>query len=134
METIKTKLKEYLAMDHELEFGEFDAYYHTLLTELNAHYQEYDDATLLDMRYILNTVAVNAQIWGSRKDKNSKKYRKINEKAKFWADAITYKLKKEFGYDNEKIDAADERIDAEMRPKEDQKNQEDKENNENKED
>lgn len=118
METIKAKLKEYLAMDNELEFNEFNAYYNTIIEELNAHYGEYGEDILLEMRYILNTVAVNAQMWGSRKDKYSKKYKKINEKAKFWADAMTYKLKKEFGYDNDKIDAADEKIDAEMRPQE----------------
>ena len=36
METIKAKLKEYLAMDHELEFGEFNEYYNLVLAELNA--------------------------------------------------------------------------------------------------
>ena len=118
METIKTKLKEYLAMDSELTFSEFNAYYNDILTELNAHYQEYQEETLLEMRYILNTVAVNAGMWASRKNKESKKYKKINEKAKFWADAITYKLKKELDYTDEKIDAADEKIDAEMRPQE----------------
>lgn len=119
METIKAKLKEYLAMDHELEFAEFNAYYNTILEELNANYQNYDEQALLDMRYILNTVAVNAQSWSFRKDKNAKKYKKITEKAHFWADAITYKLKKEYNYTNEMIDDADEKIDASLRPDED---------------
>jgi hypothetical protein len=119
METIKAKLKEYLAMEHELDFNEFNEYYNTIMAELNEHYQEFKEDALLDMRYVLNTVAVNAQMWGSRKSQNSKKYKKIHEKTKFWAEAITYKLKKEFGYDNDKIDAADEKIDAQLRPKED---------------
>ena len=80
METIKAKLKEYLAMDHELEFGEFNTYYNSVIEELNANYQGYDAETLLTMRYVLSTVAVNAQAWSMRKDKNSKKYRKINDK------------------------------------------------------
>ena len=54
-----------------------------------------------------------------RKDKNSKKYRKINDKCRFWVDAITYKLTKELGYTNDMIDEAEEKIDAEMRPQED---------------
>lgn len=118
MEAIKGKLKEYLAMDHELDFAEFNEYYNSIIAKLNEQYQEFTENDLLEMRYILNTVAVNAQMWGSRKDKNSKKYKKIQDKTKFWAEAITYKLKKEFGYDNEKIDAADEKIDGEMKPKE----------------
>jgi hypothetical protein len=117
MEAIKGKLKEYLSMDHELDFSEFNEYYQSIILKLNEHYQEFTEQDLLDIRYILNTVTVNAQMWGSRKDKNSKKYKKIQEKARFWSDAATYKLKRDFGYDNEKIDAADEKIDGEMKPK-----------------
>lgn len=119
MEAIKEKLKEYLAMDHELEFGEFNEYYNTVLSELNANYQNYDAEQLLVMRYVLSTVSVNAQAWSSRKDKNSKKYKKIGEKSHFWVDAITYKLKKELDYTSDMIDEAEEKIDAEMRPQED---------------
>ena len=119
METIKAKLKEYLSMDHELEFGEFNEYYNTVMAELNANYQNYDAEALLNMRYILSTVAVNAQAWSMRKDKNSKKYRKIDEKCRFWFDAITYKLTKELGYTSEMIDDFEEKVDAEMRPQED---------------
>lgn len=119
METIKAKLKEYLAMDHELEFGEFNTYYNTVIEELNTNYQSYNAETMLIMRYVLSTVAVNAQAWSMRKDKNSKKYKKINDKCRFWVDAITYKLTKELGYTNDMIDEAEEKIDAEMRPQED---------------
>lgn len=119
METIKAKLKEYLSMNHELEFGEFNAYYNAIMEELNANYQNYEAESLLTMRYVLSTVAVNAQAWSMRKDKNSKKYRKINEKSRFWFDAITYKLTKELGYTNDMIDEAEVKIDAEMRPQED---------------
>lgn len=119
METIKAKLKEYLAMDHELEFGEFNAYYNTVMEELNGNYQGYDAEALLTMRYVLSTVAVNAQAWSMRKDKNGKKYRKINEKCRFWFDAITYKLTRELDYTSDMIDEAEEKIDAEMRPQED---------------
>ena len=118
METIKAKLKEYLAMDEELGFGEFNDYYNSIMAELNDHYQSYDENTLLEMKYVLSTVAVNAQAWASRKDKNAKKYRKIEEKSRFWADAISYKLKHDLGYTTETLNEADERIDAEMRPQE----------------
>ncbi len=119
MEAITAKLKEYLAMDHELEFGEFNAYYNEVIKELNDHYSEYDGDALLTMRYVLSTMAVNAQAWSMRKDKNSKKYKKINDKCRFWFDAIGYKLEKELGYTKEQIEAGEEKADAEMRPQED---------------
>lgn len=119
METIKAKLKEYLAMDHELEFGEFNEYYNLIMTELNANYSTYDEKMLLDMRYVLSTVSVNAQAWSSRRDKNFKKYKKIAEKSRFWVDAIGYKLAKELGYTDDMIREAEEKIDEEMRPQED---------------
>lgn len=118
METIKAKLKEYLAMDHELEFGEFNEYYNQIMAELNANYGSYDAEALLVMRYVLSTVSVNAQAWSSRRDKNTKKYKKIAEKSRFWVDAIAYKLTKELGYTNDMMEEAEEKIDAEMRPAE----------------
>ncbi|MBQ1251898.1 MAG: hypothetical protein IIY02_03175 [Firmicutes bacterium] len=119
MESIKAKLKEYLAMDHELAFGEFNEYYNEVMAELNGNYQGYDAENLLSMRYVLSTVCINAQNWSLRKDKNAKKYKKIADKTRFWVDAITYKLTKELGYTNDMIDDAEEKIDAEMRPQED---------------
>ena len=87
--------------------------------ELNANYGSYDAEALLSMRYVLSTVCVNAQSWATRRDKNSKKYKKIADKTRFWVDAITYKLTKELGYTGDMIDDAEEKIDAEMRPQED---------------
>ena len=40
MESIVTKLKEYLAMDSEIEFSEFQDYYNKVLEKLNQDYQE----------------------------------------------------------------------------------------------
>ena len=47
------------------------------------------------------------------------KYKKINDKCRFWFDAIGYKLEKELGYTKEQIEAGEEKADAEMRPQED---------------
>ena len=77
------KMKEYLAMDTEIDFKEFDEYYRKLIEKLNSDYQEMSQEDLLNMRYVLNTVAVNAENRSLRKDKFAKKYRKIQEKNEF---------------------------------------------------
>lgn len=118
MEEIIAKLKEYLAMDTEIDFKEFDEYYRKLIEKLNSDYQEMSHEDLLNMRYVLNTVAVNAENRSLRKDKFAKKYRKIQEKANFWSNAITYKAKKEWGYTDSTLEEADQRIDEAMRPAE----------------
>lgn len=116
MEEIIAKLKEYLAMDTEIDFKEFDGYYRKLIEKLNSDYQEMSEEDLLNMRYVLNTVAVNAENRSARKDKFGKKYRKIQEKTNFWSNAITYKAKKELGYTDAMLEEADQRIDEAMRP------------------
>lgn len=118
MENIVAKMKEYLAMDTEIEFKEFDEYYKSIIEKLTKEYQELKEEELLNMRYILNTVAVNAENRSARKDKYMKKFRKIGEKTRFWSDAISAKLKKDNGYTDATLEEADERIDKEMRPEE----------------
>ena len=76
MESIVTKLKEYLAMDSEIEFSEFQDYYNKVLEKLNQDYQELTEDELLKIRYVLNTIAVNAENRWARKDKYVKKYKK----------------------------------------------------------
>ena len=116
MEKIVAKLQEYLAMDTEIEFNEFDEYYKSIMDKLSKDYQELKEEELLKMRYILNTVAVNAENRSARKDKYMKKFRKIGEKTRFWSDAISHKLKHEMDYTDKALEEADERIDKEMRP------------------
>lgn len=118
MENLTAKLKEYLSMDTEIEFKEFQGYYNAIIDKLNKDYQSLTEEELLTIRYILNTVAINADNRSARKDKYVKKFRKMADKTKFWADAISLKLKKEMGYTDASIEEADERIDKEMRPAE----------------
>ena len=118
MESIVTKLKEYLAMDSEIEFSEFQDYYNKVLEKLNQDYQKLTEDELLKIRYVLNTIAVNAENRWARKDKYVKKYKKMADKTRFWADAIAHKLKKELAYTDAKLEEADQSIDDELRPQE----------------
>ncbi|MDO4542362.1 MAG: hypothetical protein Q4C00_06005, partial [Bacillota bacterium] len=102
----------------ERDFTEFQGYYTALIDKLNKDYQNLSEEELLKIRYILNTVSINAENRSARKDKYMKKFRKMAEKARFWADAISHKLKTEMGYTQATIEEADERIDEEMRPAE----------------
>lgn len=114
LEEFVKKMKEYLAMDTEIDFQEFEHYYRQLVDYLNADYQSLAAEDLLKLRYILSVVSANAAGRGARKDKNVKKYRKIEEKTNFWHDAITYKLKKECAYTEDSLREAEGRIEEEM--------------------
>lgn len=116
MEAIVSKLKEYLAMATEIDFAEFQRYYQQIIDFLGKNYQDLEEEQLLQIRYILNTVDANAGARAARKDANMKKFRKIGEKCRFWSNAIQLKLGNEYGYDQDKLEAADARIDEAMRP------------------
>ena len=116
MEAIVNTLKGYLSMDTEIEFSEFQDYFKEIIDYLGKNYQDLEEGQLLQFRYILNTVDANADARAARKDGNMKKYRKIADKCKFWSNAIKLKLSNEFGYDQDKLEEADARIDEAMRP------------------
>lgn len=113
-EEIVAKMKEYLAMETELEFKEFEQYYRSLIEYLNKDYQSLEEEDLVTMRYILTVVNTNAVDRGARKDKNFKKFRKMAEKVEFWADAIKYKLTKEMGHTDDSLDDALNKVDDKM--------------------
>lgn len=109
MEQQFQKLKEYLNMDTEIPFDEFEAYYKDVVGYLQKNYQPMDHASLIKARYITSIVAANAYDRARRKGPHAKKYRKMAEKCEFWADAIKYRLLKE-GLTEEQIDEAEQKL------------------------
>ena len=73
---------------------------------------------LLNMRYVLNTVAVNAENRSLRKDKFAKKYRKSKKKRIFGLMRLLIKPKKNGVTPIRLFEEADQRIDEAMRPAE----------------
>ncbi len=116
MEKIVSQLKEYLGMETEIDLAEFQDYYKQLLDFLSANYQDLTEEQYLQIRYVLNTVAANGEDRAARKDANRKKYRKMAEKCRFWANAIQLKLSNDYGYDQSQLEEAEGRIDEAMRP------------------
>ena len=95
MEDLLLKLKEYLAMDHELPFEPFQQFYHDLMRELSDGFETMSHESRIQGRYICQIVEKNARARGRQNRALGKKFRKIADKCKFWAEAIEYRLKKE---------------------------------------
>ena len=94
MESLFEKIKEYVKMDEEISAAEFLEYYGKVMEKLTADFNQLTEDELFQAKTITSIVSANAAARGKRKDENTKKFKKINEKCKFWADAIEYRLKK----------------------------------------
>lgn len=112
MEEFMTKMREYLKMDTEISFIEFKAYYDSLLKHLHSAYEEMTDEDQLAAKFILDIIDNNAKDRAQRKTQESKKYKKIVEKASLWSDAISLRLQKT-GWTKEQIDAELDKIGTE---------------------
>lgn len=104
MEELYAKLREYLQMDEDIPFAEFDSYYKAVMAEFMANYKGYDKETLIKAAAITTVAAANAIDRGKTKDANSKKFRKMAEKLSFWAEAIALRLEKEHGLNKNQVD------------------------------
>jgi len=103
------KLKDYLSMDTEISFEEFEAYYKDVIGYLQQNYQEMDQPALIKARYITSIVAANAYDRARRKGPQHKKYRKMAEKCEFWSEAIKYRLLKE-GLREAQLEEAEQKL------------------------
>lgn len=109
MEKLFEQLKGYLKMDSEISFTEFSTYYQEIIAFLNESFDKLNNDELLKARFIATILYSNAVERASRKGSDAKKYKKIGEKSKFWADAINYRLLQN-GMTQEQINQADQEI------------------------
>lgn len=109
MEQHFQKLKEYLNMDTEIPFDEFEVYYKEVITYLQGNFESLEHATLIKARYITSIISGNASNRAGRKGSQAKKYRKMADKCDFWADSIKYRLLQE-GLTEEQIDEAEQKL------------------------
>lgn len=112
METLLSKMKEYLKMDSEIPFAEFRDYYQQVMDFLQSNYDGLGKDDLITAKFILNIVSSNSKARALKKGSESKKYRKMGEKTSFWSDAINFRLLKE-GMTQQAIDEAVERLSKE---------------------
>lgn len=95
MEDKLNKLREYLQMETEISFEEFKEYYSGLINSLNSEFDEMDQATCLQARFICSIVKANGETRAHRNKANGKAFKKMAAKCSFWMEAIDHKLKKE---------------------------------------
>lgn len=110
METLFTKLQEYLHMEEEeIPFEEFNQYYKNLLELLNTGFADFKQDECLKARYICSIVQANAESRSKSSKINAKVFKRIQSKCGFWADAINFRLLKE-GKTQQEIDEATKAI------------------------
>ncbi|MHB8124126.1 MAG: hypothetical protein ACYDEJ_00555 [Desulfitobacteriaceae bacterium] len=105
MDTLFTKLQEYLQMEEEISFDEFSQYYKNLLHVLNTSFADFNHDECIKVRYICTIVQTNAESRSKSSKINAKAFKKIQSKCGFWVDAINYRLLKE-GKTQQEIDEA----------------------------
>ncbi len=94
MEKLFGKLKEYLNMETEIPYEEFESYYQDVITFLNAEYQELNQEDTIHGRFILSILMSNSEERGKNYKNLAKKYKKIYSKCHLWAEALTLRLLK----------------------------------------
>lgn len=94
MEQYFEKMKEYLNMETEIPYEEFETYYQGVINFLNQGYLELNQDETLKMRFILTILMSNSEDRGKRYKSLAKKYKKIYEKSHLWAEALTLRLLK----------------------------------------
>ncbi|GAB6181667.1 hypothetical protein JCM14036_29860 [Desulfotomaculum defluvii] len=94
MEKYFEKMKEYLGMETEISYEEFEAYYKDVIAFLNNDYLNLEKDDTIKGRFILTILMSNSEDRGKRYKNLSKKYKKIYEKSQLWAEALTLRLLK----------------------------------------
>ncbi|MBM7589779.1 hypothetical protein [Brevibacillus fulvus] len=102
MQELFDQLKEYLNMDTEISFEEFDAYYKKVLDFLNDKWTTLNEEDSMNMLFILDNLKSNSDDRAKRRGKETKKYQKISKRTEIWAAAIINRLR-EFGLNDEEI-------------------------------
>lgn len=102
MQELFDKLKEYLNMDTEISFEEFDQYYKKVVGFLNDNWTSLSEEDSMKMLFILDNLKGNSEDRAKRKGKEHKKYQKMFQRSEIWMAAM-YKRLQEFGLSEEEI-------------------------------
>ncbi|GEB32197.1 MULTISPECIES: hypothetical protein [Brevibacillus] len=102
MQELFDKMKEYLNMDTEISFDEFDGYYKQVVAFLNDNWKELNEEDSMRMLFILDNLKSNGEDRSKRKVKEAKKYAKMAQRTEIWANALIGRLR-EAGLTDEEI-------------------------------
>ena len=109
MEQLFNKMAEYVKMEEDLPFDEFQNYYNSVIDFLQKEYQNLSVEDLIKVKGIVRIMCANARARALIKNDNRKKFIKIGEKTAFWDDAINRRLVKEEGM---AADEVQQKVDA----------------------
>ncbi|MFF0829412.1 hypothetical protein ACFYU8_21665 [Brevibacillus sp. NPDC003359] len=102
MQDLFEKMKEYLNMDTEISFDEFDGYYKKVTAFLNDSWETLNEEDTMIMLFILDNLKSNGEDRSKRKVKEAKKYAKMAQRTEIWANALIGRLR-EAGLTDEEI-------------------------------
>lgn len=109
MENYFAKMKEYLNMDSELPYDEFDQYFRDYIVYLGENYEGFDQDTTVKARFVASILQINSMDRSKHKGPHAKKFRKMSDKSKLWTDALNYRLLKQ-GMTQAQIDEANKAV------------------------
>lgn len=112
MEELYGKMQEYLRMDTEIPYQEFNEYYKKVIDYLVSNFAKMEQEEKIKAKYILSIVESNSVARARRKGPEMKKHKKIQEKTSFWSSAIIYNLTKA-GMSQQEIDDAIQKLNQE---------------------
>jgi len=109
MQELFDKMKEYLNMDTEISFAEFDGYYKKVVAFLGDNWTSLNEDETMHMLFILDNLKSNAEDRAKRKEKEAKKYAKMAQRSEIWAHALIKRLR-DAGMKDEEISKRYEEI------------------------
>ncbi|MCR4963013.1 MAG: hypothetical protein K6B40_03950 [Firmicutes bacterium] len=103
MEALFDQMGEFIKMEEELPFADFQAYYTSVMAYLQKEYQDMTVDDLLKAKGILSIMGANAKTRALVKNENRKKFQKMAEKSVFWDEAIARRLTKIEGLSEDEV-------------------------------
>ncbi len=94
IQDLYNKMLDYLKMEDEIGFKEFDQYYKDVIAELEKNYQQYDQEQGLQALFVVDNIKTNSDSRMQRKFAEAKKYKKISQRAQIWVEALFLHLVK----------------------------------------
>lgn len=94
IDNLYENMLEYLKMEDEITFKEFDEYYKKVLSELEQNYESYDQEKGFQALFIMDNLKTNSDSRVQRKFSEAKKYKKISQRAQIWVEALFIHLVK----------------------------------------
>ncbi|MGY4690218.1 hypothetical protein [Salibacterium sp. K-3] len=105
MDELYRKIQEYLNMDTEISFEEFRDYYQNVIDYLDHRQVDPDESEIWKSLFVVESVMSNAENRAKsvKKTAERKKYKKMGERTKLYAQHFTMKLN-QLGYSQDEIE------------------------------